>query len=135
MAKARIKAKPVRSAAEIVREKALREKYQRSRPTLAELTASGDYEPPISQGEYWDLMNILVALRKARAAACLSLAEMKRRTGIDRAAHSRLENAVTDNPTIETLSRYAGALGKRLVVKIVDAHPKGRGRAGNGRKG
>jgi ribosome-binding protein aMBF1 (putative translation factor) len=134
MSKARTRAQPARTPAEVAREKALREKYQRSRPTLSELAASGDYEPPISQGEYWELMNVLAALRKARAAAGLSLADMKRRTGIDRAALSRLENAVTENPTIETLSRYAGALGKRLVVKIVDVEPKGRGRIGNDRK-
>ncbi len=54
---------------------------------------------------------------------------MKRRTDIDRAALSQLENAVTDNPMIETLSRCARALGKRLVVKIVDAPPTGRGRS------
>jgi ribosome-binding protein aMBF1 (putative translation factor) len=133
MSKARTKPKLTRSAADTAREKALREKYQRQRPTLAELVASGDYEPPVSQGGYWDLMNVLAALRKAREAAGLSLADMKRRTGIDRAALSRLENAVTDNPTIEILSRYAGALGKRLVVKIVDAERKTR--RANGKKG
>lgn len=101
-------------------EKALREKYQRERPSLADLQASGDFEPTISQGEYWDLMRVLSRLRKLRAEAGLSLADMAKRTGMDRAAISRLENAVNDNPTLATLGRYATALGKRLVVTIAD---------------
>jgi hypothetical protein len=130
VAKPRPRPKATRSPAEVARETSLREKYQRERPTLAKLQASGDYEPAVSQGAYWDLMKILVRLRKLRDAAGLSLADMSRRTGMDRAALSRLENAVTDNPTIETLSRYVGALGKRLVVKIVDAEEhRGNGRS------
>lgn len=120
MRKTAPKTKSVRSPAALSDELALREKYQRQRPTLAQLIDSGDYDPPISHGDYLDLMKILARLRRLRAAAGLSLADMARRTGMDRAALSRLENAVNDNPTLETLSRYVGALGKRLVVKIVD---------------
>ena len=112
-----------RRAAETAREKALREKYQRTRPSLAQLRASGDFDPPVSQAEYWDLMRILARLRTLRTAAGLSLADVARRSGMDRAAISRLENAVNDNPTLETLGRYAKALGKRLVVTIADATP------------
>ena len=41
---------------------------------------------------------------------------MEDRTGIGRAALSRLENDATCNPTVTTLTRYADALGKKLVV-------------------
>ena len=108
MRKASTKAKSANSTAALAREFALREKYQRQRPSLAQLIDSGDYDPPISQGDYLDLMKILARLRRLRAAAGLSLADMARRTGMDRAALSRLENAVNDNPTLETLSRYVG---------------------------
>ena len=44
-----------------------------------------------------------------------------RSDGEDRAALSRLENGVAVNPTINTLARYAQALGKRVEVRGVDA--------------
>ena len=47
-------------------------------------------------------------------------AKMSTRTGIDRGALSRLETGVYPNPTVNTLSRYAAALGKRIVVNVED---------------
>ena len=46
------------------------------------------------------------------------------RTGIDRAALSRLENGAQDNPTINTLQRYAFALGKQVLVQVADLPSK-----------
>jgi hypothetical protein len=40
---------------------------------------------------------------------------------MDRAMISRLENGQVDNPTIATVSRYAKALGKRVVIRLADA--------------
>ena len=51
----------------------------------------------------------------------LSLADMTAQAEMDRAALSRLENGVAVNPTINTLARYAQALGKRVEVRVVDA--------------
>ena len=45
---------------------------------------------------------------------------MATRTGMDRAAIQKLESGVHTNPTISTINRYLHALGKRLVVSIVD---------------
>ena len=45
---------------------------------------------------------------------------MAARTGMDRAAIQKLESGVHTNPTIGTINRYLHALGKRLVVSIVD---------------
>ena len=42
--------------------------------------------------------------------------EVEDRSGIGRAALSRLENEYEPNPTVTTLTRYAEALGKKLVV-------------------
>ena len=64
----------------------------------------------------------ITALRQAREAQGLSLADVRDRTGIERSALSRLENE-TPNVTIRTLERYAEALGKRLVIEIADAGP------------
>lgn len=42
-------------------------------------------------------------------------------TGMDRSALSKLETGQRPNPTVETLVRYAEAVGKRLVVSLADA--------------
>jgi hypothetical protein len=43
------------------------------------------------------------------------LAEVSARGGIDQPALSRLDNGHGPNPTLDTLRRYAAALGKRLA--------------------
>jgi len=62
----------------------------------------------------------IMALKQAREAQGLSLADIRDRTGIERSALSRLENE-TPNVTIRTLERYAEALGKRVVIEIAEA--------------
>ena len=57
-------------------------------------------------------------LKEERQAQGLSLAELEARTGIGRAALSRLENDSTANPTVTTLVRYSEALGRKLVVRF-----------------
>lgn len=76
---------------------------------------------PMTMGDYLELRMTLKKLREAREAAGLSLAEMAERTGIDKSALSRLETGGNANPTIETLSRYAAAVGKSLRWTLVDA--------------
>lgn len=64
------------------------------------------------------LRQALAALRAERERQGLSLADINARTGIDRAALSRLENNEDSNPTLATLERYAEALGKQIVVLL-----------------
>lgn len=45
---------------------------------------------------------------------------MTQLTGMDRSAISKLETGQRPNSTVETLVRYAEAVGKRLVVSFVD---------------
>jgi DNA-binding phage protein len=59
-------------------------------------------------------------LKAERELQGLSLADMQRRTGIDRAVLCRLENLVDANPTVATLERIAHAMGKRLIVGLQD---------------
>jgi predicted transcriptional regulator len=58
------------------------------------------------------------ALKRERQAQGLSLSDVEKRTGIGRAALSRLENESELNPTVVTLTRYAEALGKEVVVNF-----------------
>ena len=64
------------------------------------------------------LRQVLAALRAERQRQGLSLADINERTGIDRAALSRLENNEDANPTLATLERYAEAVGKQMVVLL-----------------
>jgi DNA-binding XRE family transcriptional regulator len=66
------------------------------------------------------LRALLRKLRKAREAQGLSLAAVARRSGMDRTAVCRLEMGRQPNPTVDTLYRYAAALGKRLGWVVED---------------
>ena len=61
-------------------------------------------------------------LKAAREAKGLSLADVTKLTGMDRSAVSKLETGQRANPTVETLVRYAEAVGKRVAVSLTDAH-------------
>lgn len=67
------------------------------------------------------VQSLLQQLKTAREAQGLSLADLTDLTGMDRSAISKLETGQRVNPTVETLVRYADAVGKRLVVTLVDA--------------
>lgn len=67
------------------------------------------------------LQELLVQLKAAREEKGMSLADVTERTGMDRSAVSKLETGQRPNPTIETLARYAEAVGKRLVVSLAEA--------------
>ena len=76
---------------------------------------------------YEQFAELLQQLRAAREQQGLSLAELTELTGMDRSARSKPETGQRPNPTLETLIRYAEAVGKRLVVSLADADaPKSR---------
>jgi DNA-binding XRE family transcriptional regulator len=98
---------------EVAKYKAVREQVAGELPDLIarhhERTAALD-----------QLRDLLVQLKAAREAKGLSLADLTELTGMDRSALSKLETGQRPNPTIETLVRYAEAVGKRLVVTLAD---------------
>jgi ribosome-binding protein aMBF1 (putative translation factor) len=108
--------------------KAVRERFQRDKPTRAQLEASGEYGPGLPTVTYFALMAFLKRMRELREAAGLSLADVAERTGMDKGFVSRLETG-QGNPTVDTLARYAAALGKRVVFGMED-EPTGRPNAG-----
>lgn len=64
---------------------------------------------------------VIKQLKAAREEKELSLADLTELTGMDRSALSKLETGQRPNPTVETLVRYAEAVGKKLVVSLADA--------------
>jgi transcriptional regulator with XRE-family HTH domain len=66
------------------------------------------------------LAELLRQLKAAREERGLTLADLTELTGMDRSALSKLETGQRPNPTLETLVRYAEAVGKHLVVSLVN---------------
>jgi DNA-binding phage protein len=67
------------------------------------------------------MQHTMSVLKAERMKKGLSLADMKERTGIERSTLSRLENHEEANPTVNTLIRYAEAVGKKMFIVFVDA--------------
>jgi DNA-binding XRE family transcriptional regulator len=104
------------SAEDQARHRAIREKFRNWHPSPEELIASGEGANFHLQGEYRQLRPFVEEIKRSREEAGLTLAEVSRRCGIDQPALSRLENGHNKNPTLDTLWRYAAAVGRRLVL-------------------
>ena len=100
---------------------------EKQRWQRAQQEAEGEKEDILAEGRRVKAARnrVQVAVRDAfkllkaeRQALGLSLSDVQKRTGIGRAALSRLENETEPNPTVVTLIRYAEALGKHLVVSF-----------------
>jgi DNA-binding XRE family transcriptional regulator len=125
------------TATRVAREDAIAAQFA-GRPSLRALYESGQIDreafeeaervraagPP--QRPFRDLIG---ALRAERERQGLSLADLAERTGIDRAAIHKLEIGANTNPTLTTLTRYAGALGARIewyLKTTAASEPAGR---------
>ena len=97
--------------AEAAKIKAARADVERDKPainaeireTLAELRKLGE---------------VFCELRSLREKQGLSLADIAERTGIDRSTLSKLENGLRENFTLDTVLRYAHAVGKTVVLEL-----------------
>ena len=69
------------------------------------------------------LKHVLKKLREERHRQGLSLADLNARSGIDRGTLSKLENDDDPNVTMNTLMRYAQAVGKVIFVELDEAAP------------
>lgn len=108
------------------RHQAVRDMFQDWHPSPEELIASGEGASFDLHGEYRGLRLFVEEIKRAREASGLTLAEVSRRSRIDQPALSRLENGHNKNPTLDTLWRYAAAVGLRLVLTaeaIPDTRP------------
>ena len=98
---------------ERMRHRAIREQVEEEK---AELIARGRR----AKARHIMLKEAVAALKTTREALGLSLADIKASTGIEKSNLSRLENDPLANPTIDTLCRYAEAVGKAIVITLVD---------------
>ncbi len=98
-------------------ERAVREALERERSEQGKIATTDE---PTEPDDAMALARFIGGLRRRREQAGLSLGDVAERSGIDKAALSRLENGWYPNPTINTLSRYARAIGKRLILALED---------------
>jgi ribosome-binding protein aMBF1 (putative translation factor) len=73
-----------------------------------------------TMGDLVAFRRFFMGLRRERERLGLSLADVAERAKIDKAALSRLENGQQLNPTLNTLARYARALGKSLTFGLTE---------------
>jgi DNA-binding XRE family transcriptional regulator len=106
-----------KSPEERFREQTLRARLQEEKPSLEDLIQSGECDPGgvMTMGMYFDVQHAIQALKRERERYGLSITDVAKRSGLDRAVVSRLENGKQDNPTVATLMRYAAAIGKRFL--------------------
>lgn len=81
------------------------------------------------QARHERLRDIVQVLKAERQRLGLSLAEVGDRSGIGKANLSRLENDPDPNPTMDTLLRYAEALGRAIHIALSEAEPPNPRRA------
>jgi DNA-binding phage protein len=103
--------------------KAIRERSRRERPGPDELIDRGELDELVPQDQFMEMRVLAAELRRQRTALGLSLTDVSERTGMTRAALSRLENGWNANPTVDTLFRYAAALGAHLSFTVTPPPP------------
>jgi ribosome-binding protein aMBF1 (putative translation factor) len=95
----------------------LREVLAREFQETGTLKTTGD---GTTMGDLVAFRRFVMSLRRERERLGLSLADVAERAKIDKAALSRLENGQQLNPTVNTLARYARALGKNLTWGLAE---------------
>lgn len=103
--------------------RAERERFSRERPSLDDLVGHGEVDGPYQQGDLLDLLAILARLRAIRLARGLSLTDVATASGIHKPALSLLEGGKNLNPTLDTLRRYAAAVGARIDCTVSEVEP------------
>ncbi len=67
---------------------------------------------------YETMRSLIVGLKSVRLQRGLSLGEVGEKSGIGKANLSRLENVADPNPTIDTILRYADAIGVKISLAV-----------------
>lgn len=108
---------------EIARIRAIREEFQRDKPTLDDLSKRDDFAGTMTLGEVMMMSSIFASLKTERLRQRLTLAQLESKTGISRSKLSRLESGKAGNPTIATIFRVSSALGKTVSCTLQDFIP------------
>ena len=102
---------------------AIRARSKIERPGPDELIDKGELDELVPHGQFMELRELVVRLRQIRERQGLTLTDVSERSGITRAAASRLENGWNLNPTMDTLFRYATVLGAQIRLSVEECPP------------
>jgi DNA-binding XRE family transcriptional regulator len=102
---------------------AIRARSKIERPGPDELIDRGELDELVPHGQFMELHELTIRLRQIREQQGLSLTDVSERSGLTRAAISKLENGWNLNPTLDTLFRYATALGARVKLSVEECSP------------
>lgn len=122
-----------RTPEELAELRAVRERFQRDKPSLKQVLAATGQTEAMPLGEYLQAHELLRALRQERERQGLTLAQLAARTGCDPAVLSRLFTGRQANTTLATLARIANALGKEVVHSLRSILPHSRKSASTAR--
>src|SRR5437773_7553807 len=104
-----------RTPEELAELRAVRERFQREKPSLDQVLAATGQSEAMPLGEYLQAQELLHALRQERERQKVTLTQLAERTGYDPAVLSRLFTGRQANTTLATVGRIANALGKEVV--------------------
>jgi transcriptional regulator with XRE-family HTH domain len=77
----------------------------------------------VFEGDLNNPRGLIEALRSCRIRLGYGYSDVAERAGVDRATLSKLESGSLTNPTLATLSKYAEALGVRLMWRVTYEPP------------
>lgn len=113
-----IQQKAERSPEEVNRLRELRERYQRERPSIADLEAQGAEFATL--GEVVLLRCLADELRQERERQGLTQEQLAERLNMSREALAGLEAGIVGKLTLGVLSRIAHALGKQITCSLTE---------------
>jgi DNA-binding XRE family transcriptional regulator len=110
--------KAERSPAELARLREMRERYQREKPSIADLEAQGAEFATL--GEVVLLRCLADELRQERERQKLTREQLAERLTMSSEALAALEAGTVGKLTLGALSRVAHALGKQIACSLVE---------------
>jgi DNA-binding Xre family transcriptional regulator len=109
---------------QIVRDRRLTEeeaaKYREIRALVANELPELRGRAKACLGELREVAEIFAELKRVREARGLTLGDLQRLTGIDSSTLSKLKSGQRANFTLDTITRYAAALGKHVLFQLAD---------------
>jgi ribosome-binding protein aMBF1 (putative translation factor) len=113
-----VQQKTERSAEEVARLRELRERYQREKPSIADLEAQGAEFATL--GAVVLLRCLADDLRQERERQGLTREQLAERLNMSPEALADVEAGVVGQLTLGVLSRIAHALGKQIACNLVE---------------
>jgi DNA-binding XRE family transcriptional regulator len=91
-----------------------------------ELSPTGEGQEVVNNGMGWALSGLIHGLKKRREELGLTIEEASRRSELNVATLSRLENGHIQNPTLDTIFRYALAMDLLITLSTEEVEPEYR---------